>query len=168
MKIAIIGYSGAGKSTLARRLGKYYNVDILHFDRVHFLPNWKIRSDEEKKQITKEFLDTHSQWVIEGNYSKLFYERRMEEADLIIMMLFHRFACLKRVIKRYQKYKNKTRPDMGEGCNEKLDAEFIWWVLHEGRTKHKRDGYKKILAQYCDKTIIIKNQRQLNNLLKNY
>lgn len=50
MKFAIVGYSGSGKSTLARELAKKYQTDVLHFDAVHFLPDWKIRSDEEKKE----------------------------------------------------------------------------------------------------------------------
>ena len=100
MKIAIIGYSGSGKSTLARILAEKYSVDVLHFDTVQFLPNWEIRSDEEKKQITKDFLDTHESWVIDGNYSKLSYERRMEEADQIILLLFNRFSCLFRAFLR--------------------------------------------------------------------
>ena len=79
MKIAIVGYSGSGKSTLARKLAKKYQTDVLHFDTVQFLPDWAIRSDEEKKKITEHFLDTHDSWVIDGNYSKLFYERRMAE-----------------------------------------------------------------------------------------
>ena len=166
MKIAIIGYSGAGKSTLARHLSEIYGLDVLHFDTVHFLPDWEIRSSEEKARITKEFLDTHSDWVIDGNYSKLFFERRMQEADAIILLLFNRFACLYRVWRRYRKYKNKTRPDMGEGCTEKLDWEFVRWVLWKGRRKETRQRYKGIIAQYPEKTIVIKNQRQLDNVQK--
>ena len=86
MKIAIIGYSGSGKSTLARILAEKYGVDVLHFDTVQFLPNWEIRNDDEKKRITKDFLDTHESWVIDGNYSKQHFDRRMREADRIIFM----------------------------------------------------------------------------------
>lgn len=166
VKIAIIGYSGSGKSTLARKLGDKYKADVLHFDKVQFLKEWEVRSREEKEKITKDFLDSHISWVIDGNYSKLFYDRRMEEADLIIMMLFNRFACLNRVAKRYRKYKNTTRPDMGEGCNEKIDKEFVWWVLHEGRTKRAKERYKDTQEKYPEKTIVIKNQRQLDAWMK--
>ena len=103
MKIAIVGYSGSGKSTLARELARKYQIDVLHLDTVQFLPDWKIRSDEEKKKITENFLDTHDSWVIDGNYSTLFYERRMEEAEIIILLLFHRFSCLYRAYRRYTK-----------------------------------------------------------------
>lgn len=166
MKIAIIGYSGSGKSTLARKLGIINQSDVLHFDAVQFLPGWETRTEEEKKKITKKFLDTHDSWVIDGNYSKLYYERRMMEADIIIIILFNRFSCLYRVIRRYIKYKNTTRPDMGEGCNEKLDWEFIKWVLYEQRTKQAKNRYAQVRSQYREKVIIVKNQRQLDECLK--
>ena len=162
MKIVIMGYSGSGKSTLARKLGVYYNCDVLHFDTVQFLPGWKIRDEEEKNAMTKEFLDTHDSWVIDGNYSRLYLERRLQEADLIILLLFNRFRCLYRVTKRYFKYRNHTRPDMGEGCTEKLDWEFVRWVLRDGRTKATRKRYINIEKTYGNKVVVLKNQKQLD------
>lgn len=162
MKIMIMGYSGSGKSTLARKLGEHYGCDVLHFDRVQFLPGWEIRDDEEKERLTKEFMDTHDSWVIDGNYSKLEYERRVEEADQIILMLFNRFNCLWRVTKRYFKYRNQTRPDMGEGCNEKLDWEFVRWVLRDGRTKRTKARYQGLIEKYPEKIVVIRNQKELD------
>jgi len=164
MKIAIIGYSGSGKSTLARKLSEQYDLPLLHFDRVQFRPNWEIRPQASKEIMTKTFLDIHKKWVIDGNYSKLSFVRRMEEADVIVMLLFHKWNCLYRVTRRYLKYKNKTRPDMGEGCKEKLDWEFVKWILRDGRTKESRDRYQWVQTRYAHKTIVIKNQRQLNKV----
>ena len=165
MKIAIIGYSGSGKSTLARKLGETYNLPVLHFDKVQFRPNWEIRPEPSKELMTKVFLDLHPSWVIDGNYSKLFFQRRMEEADTIILLLFNRFSCLLRAFRRYLTYKNATRPDMTEGCNEKFDWEFMKWILYLGRTKQTRDRFKQVIADYPDKTIVIKNQKQLDQYL---
>ena len=162
MKIAIVGYSGSGKSTLARELANLYQIDVLHFDTIHFLANWEVRSKEEKQKITEDFLDTHDSWVIDGNYSKLFYERRMAEADVIIFLLFNRFSCLYRAYRRYKQYKNKTRPDMAEGCNEKFDREFIKWILWDGRTKRARERYNDMISKYRTKAIVIKNQKELD------
>ena len=166
MKIAIIGYSGSGKSTLARQLAEAYNIPVLHFDKVQFRPNWEIRPQPSKEIMTKTFLDLHKDWVIDGNYSKLSFERRMEEADVIILLLFNRISCLYRVTRRYLKYKNATRSDMADGCAEKLDAEFVKWVLREGRKKSSRQRYQRVMAQYPNKTIVVKNQRQLNAVRK--
>ena len=166
MKIAILGYSGSGKSTLARNLSEKYNIPVLHFDTVQFLPNWEIRVQEEKERMTKDFLDANDAWVIDGNYSKLSYQRRMEEADVIILLLFNKISCLYRVTRRYLKYKDSTRPDMAEGCNEKLDWEFIKWILRDGRTEESRQRYQGVLSRYPEKTILIKNQRQLDDVQK--
>ena len=164
MKIAIIGYSGSGKSTLAGRLAEHYDIPVLYFDRVQFRPNWEIRPQASKEVMTRVFLDLHESWVIDGNYSKLFFERRMEEADVIILLLFNRVSCLHRVWRRYRKYKDQSRPDMGEGCNEKLDREFVKWVLWDGRSKEIRQRYQNVIDRYGDKTIVIKNQRQLDKV----
>ena len=164
MKIAIIGYSGSGKSTLARKLAEKYDLPVLHFDRVQFRPNWEIRPQASKEIMTKTFLDIHRDWVIDGNYSKLSFERRMAEADVIVVMLFPRISCLYRVTRRYLKHKNKTRADMADGCTEKLDGEFIKWILRDGRTKESRQRYQNVLARYPEKTVVIKNQRQLDNI----
>ena len=166
MKIAIVGYSGSGKSTLARELATIYQTDILHFDTVQFLPDWKVRGEEEKKRITKDFLDTHDSWVMDGNYSKLFYERRMAEADVIILLLFHRFWCLYRAYHRYVQYKNTTRPDMAEGCKEKFDLAFVKWILWDGRTKRAKDRYKGLISKYGKKVVVIKNQKQLDKYIQ--
>ena len=166
MKIAIIGYSGSGKSTLARKLGETYNLPVLHFDKVQFRPNWEIRPEPSKELMTKVFLDLHPSWVIDGNYSKLSFERRMAEADVIIQLRFNRLASLRRVTRRYLTYKEGTRPDMADGCAEKLDWEFITWVLWKGRSKTSRERYEAVCARYPEKTIVVKNQRQLDAVQK--
>ena len=114
--------------------------------------------------MAAEFLDTHDAWVIDGNYSKCSYERRMEEADLIVELLFSPIACLYRVTKRYFNYRGKSRPDMTQGCDEKLDWEFIKWVLWEGRSEQARQRFVSVQEKYPDKTIVVRNQAQLHRL----
>lgn len=166
MKIAIIGYSGSGKSTLARHISKIMNIPVLHFDKVNWSFGWNEREHSEQLNIVREFLNKNSSWVIDGNYSKLFYEERMSGADKIIFMNFGRFNCLFRAIKRFRKYKGSTRADMGEGCPEKLDVKFIKWILIDGRNKSNKQRYSNIIKKYDSKVIIIKNQKQLNELYK--
>jgi len=166
MKIAILGYSGSGKSTLARFLGKRYGIEVLHLDRVHWLPGWQERDKESKQKIIGDFLDGHTSWVIDGNYTKYSLGRRLEEADLIILLLFGRFACYLRALKRLGQYKGRSRPDMTEGCQEKVDWAFTKWIFRDGRTAKIREGYRSIQKQYPVKTRIIRNQRQLECFMK--
>ena len=88
MKIAIIGYSGSGKSTLARLISELYDIPVLHLDTVEFLPGWQSRELSKKLEIVRNFLNQNSSWVIDGNYGKLMYWERMEQADHIIMLHF--------------------------------------------------------------------------------
>ncbi len=55
---------------------------------------------------------------------------------------------------------------MGEGCIEKFDAEFIRWILLDGRSRKTKQKFKDALENYTDKVIVIKNQRELTKLMK--
>lgn len=167
MKIEIMGYSGSGKSTLCHSLSEKFDLPALHLDTVHFLPNWEEREELQKQTLVTSFLDSNPEgWVIDGNYSRLSYDRRAEEADIIILMLFNRFDCLWRCSRRYRTCKGRSRPDMTEGCNEKLDWEFVKWILWEGRSRRVSERYEKLQKKYPEKTVIIRNQRQLNRYMK--
>ena len=166
MKIAILGHSGSGKSTLASRLGKKHGVAVLHIDTIQFLPGWKIRPQEEKLHLMREFLDTHDGWVIDGNYSALEQARRLEEADQIIVMEFNRFASLYRAWRRYRTYRGQERESMAEGCPEKIDWPFVKWILWEGRSKDKVAHFRDIGKQYPAKTVYINTQRQLDKYMR--
>lgn len=168
MKIAVIGYSGSGKSTLARILGERYGLPILHMDAVHHLPGWVERDPESEEAILTDFLNSHESWAIDGNYSRVCFQRRVEEADLVIMLLFNRFYSLFRVVKRYRTYKGKSRPDMAQGCDEKLDGEFLRWVLWDGRGRRKREFYRRLRAQYPGKTVTLKTQGQIDRFLASF
>lgn len=165
MKIAVVGYSGSGKSTLARRLGERSSLPVLHLDTVQFLPGWRERDDEAQHEIVRDFMSKNTDWIIDGNYSHLLYEQRMEAADRIVLLLFPPLSALLRVTRRYFRYRGKSRPDMTEGCEEKLDGEFIRWVLWKGRGKKQRERFAALQQQYPDKCIVLKNQRQLDRYL---
>ena len=120
MKIAILGTSGSGKSTLAKRLGETYGLPVLHMDTVHFLPGWVERPFEEEEAIIRRFLDENAGgWVIDGNYTKTCYARRLEEADKIIVLWFSPLVCLWRAVRRWQQNKGRVRESSAPGCEEK-------------------------------------------------
>ena len=165
MKIAVIGYSGAGKSTLARALGERYGIPVLHFDTVHWAPGWQERDKTEAHQIAHEFME-QPEWVIDGNYTKYEYQRRMAEADVIIFLDFPRLSCFARAWKRYFRNRGKTRADMCEGCPERMDLEFMWWILWKGRTRKKKEEFRRLLAEYPDKAVVLKSQKEIDEYLE--
>ena len=64
-------------------------------------------------------------------------------------------------------FRSRTRADMGRGCTEKLDREFAWWVLFEGRDKKRQAEYQAVMEKYGEKVTVIRNQRRLNEVYKN-
>ena len=149
MKIAILGHSGSGKSTLARKLGEKYGLPVLHLDSIQFRPGWVETTREEKREKLTAFLDANpGGWVIDGNYLKICAERRFAEADRILYLDFPRRICLFRVLRRWQMYRGVTRPDMGAGCEEKVDLEFLRWVLWDGRTPDKLADFRGVERRY--------------------
>ena len=55
---------------------------------------------------------------------------------------------------------------MAEGCEEKLDMEFVHWVLFRGRNKKKREAFLKIRRQYPQKTLVLKTPAQVTVYLQ--
>lgn len=166
MKISILGYSGSGKSTLAKRLGIRLNIPVLYLDTVQFEANWTERDRNEALGIAADFMRRES-WIIDGNYESLLQKERLELADYILFLDFSRLNCLWRAYKRYRQYRNTCRESIAPGCEEKMDAAFIWWILYKGRTPRKIRRYRDITRAYPHKTIVLKNQRQLDAFLQN-
>ncbi len=166
MKIAVFGYSGSGKSTLAGKLAEKYEVPVLYLDCVHWLPGWVENEKSVKENAVEAFLESNESWLIDGTYKKLFFERRMDEADLVVFMSLGRFTCFYRVLKRYFQNKGKSRPSMTDGCDERINFEFFKWVLFDGRTRKRRESLEASAEKYKDKTVIIRTARQLNRFYK--
>ena len=165
MKIAVIGYSGAGKSTLARALAEGLGLPLLHLDQVHFLPGWAERDPEEARALTAAFLERES-WVIDGNYAGLLQERRMEEADRIVFLDVCRGRCLLQALGRYWKHRGTVRDSAAPGCVEKLDGEFVRWLLWEGRSRERREAYEALARRYGDKTTVCRTSGGCRRLLQ--
>lgn len=165
MKIAVIGYSGAGKSTLARMISEKSGLPLLYLDRIQFTSGWVERDREEALALVDAFLEADS-WVIDGTYPSFRMERRMEEADRILFLDFDRFTCLKQAFGRYLSCRGTVRESAADGCTEKFDWEFLRWLLWEGRTKKRATMFQNIVTRWSEKTVILKNRRQVEAFLQ--
>jgi hypothetical protein len=126
-KIVVIGSPGAGKSTLARKLGDTLDIDVFHLDRYFWEPGWMEKSLEARIKIQQQLVQGE-RWIIEGTYLGS-SDGRLNAADTIIFLDMPISLCLWRVIKRRFKYNNKPRPDLPDGCPEKIHFPYILKVL---------------------------------------
>ena len=162
-RILIIGCGGAGKSTLARQLGEKLDLPVVHLDKLFWKPGWV---ESAKEEIDEKILTEleKPQWIIDGNYNRTM-PRRIQYCDTIIYLDFSRLACLLGVLKRVLTTYGKVRPDMGEGCPERIDFEFLKWVWNFN--KNKRERYYRMLndAEGVE-TIVLKNRRMVKRFLR--
>ena len=162
-RIIIIGCGGSGKSTLARQLGEKTGLPVVHLDKLFWNPGWvESTKDEIDRKILEEM--QKPQWILDGNYNRTL-AKRLEYCDTVIYLDFSRIACLMGVAKRILTTYGKVRPDMGEGCPERFDWEFMQWIW--GFNKTHREKYYRMLneAEGIEK-IVLKNRRQVKRFLE--
>lgn len=147
-EVMVIGVSaGVGKSTFARKLGEKLHIDVYHLDRLYWLPNWQ-ESSEERFIFLQQDITRQPNWIIEGNYTSTF-AIRTTAADTIIYLELPLSTCLYLILKRRIQFHKKSRPDMAEGCIEKIDWAFFKFIvttyyrrkkkMHERFRKYKHD-----------------------------
>ena len=162
-RVLIIGCSGSGKSTLARAMGEKLGLPVIHLDQLWWKPGWENFTREEFDEKLNAVL-TESRWIMDGNFQRTL-PKRLEKCDTVIYLDFSRWACLRGVMHRIVKNHGKVRPDMGAGCPERFDWEFMKWVWNFN--KNKREKYYRLLneAQGVN-TIVLKNRRMVKRFLE--
>ena len=161
-RIMIIGCGGAGKSTLARKLGEVLDLPVVHLDKLFWKPGWVETTAEEFDALLAMEL-AKDKWIMDGNFNRTMPER-IKRCDTIIYLDFSRFTCLMGVLKRIITTYGKVRPDMGEGCPERIDLDFLKWVWNFN--KNKRESYYKLLNEAENvETIVLKNRRAVKLFL---
>ena len=122
----VIGAGGSGKSTLALRLGRILGLPVVHLDVLHWKPGWVETPKEAWKEIVARAAVT-DEWIIDGNFSSTL-ELRLDACDTVVFLDLPRALCVWRILKRRVTGRGGRRPDMAEGCREKLDLKFLKWV----------------------------------------
>ena len=163
-RILILGPSGSGKSTVCERIGRILGIPIVHLDMHYWNPNWVETPKDEWVNKVKELIAAES-WVMDGNYTSTL-KMRAEAADTLIFLDMTRRLSYFRVIRRYLKNRGKTRPDVTEGCPEKIDLDFIKWIWNYPSTR------KPKILNFLEKmrknknVYILNNQREIEEFLK--
>lgn len=162
-RIIIIGCGGAGKSTLAQQLGEKLDIPVLHLDKLFWKPGWVERDKTEFDELVRGEL-AKDRWIMDGNFNRTLPER-IKHCDTIIYLDFSRFACLWGVLKRVLTTYGKVRPDMGEGCPERIDWEFLKWVWNFNKNKREQN-YRLLNEAEGVETIVLKNRRMVKRFLR--
>lgn len=144
-RVLIIGPCGSGKSTLARILGARLNLPVFHMDQINWRPGWVESSKDEIREKLATIVAA-DRWLIDGNYGGTLTER-LERADTVLYLDYQISLCLRRVFRRIWTYRGRTRPDMTEGCPERFDLPFTFYLMRWNsgpriRTEQKLQGHE--------------------------
>ena len=160
-KIVIIGCGGAGKSTLARALGDKLDLPVVHLDKLFWRPGWDPVSREEFDVLHSRAL-AGEKWILDGNFSRTL-KLRLQYADHVILMNYPTLVCVFRILKRVIINRGKTRDDMTEGCNERLDISFLKYV--RGFKKKRLPQMLETLQNSSVPVTQIRNKRELKQFI---
>ena len=125
-RVLVLGCGGAGKSTYSAAMGARVCLPVVHLDRLWWLPGWVNRSEEEFDALLCEELQKPA-WVMDGNYLRTL-PVRLAKADCAVLLDMSAKECLASIRARVEKYRGRSRPDMPEGCPERVDDEFETWI----------------------------------------
>ena len=163
-RILILGPSGSGKSTLGKRIGKILGIQTVHLDMHFWNPGWVETPKDEWHDKVKKLIASET-WVMDGNYTSTL-QMRADVADTIIFLDTTRRVSYLRVVVRYLTNRGKTRPDVTEGCPEKIDMDFIRWIWSYPGTR-KPTILKFLEKQRESKNVyILYNQREIEEFLE--
>ena len=121
-RLLVLGNGGAGKSTFAAAAGEAFSLPVVHLDKLWWLPGWVNRTQEAFDALLAEELAKPA-WVMDGNYHRTL-PVRLAAADAAVFLDIPAAECLKSAYARAEQYAGRTRPDMADGCPERVDAEF--------------------------------------------
>ncbi|PYZ96512.1 topology modulation protein [Alteribacter lacisalsi] len=162
-KIAIIGSGGAGKSTFARTLGEKINIDVHHLDTLFWKPGWVGVPKEKQREVQNELVQ-EDEWIIDGNYSSTM-DIRLQAADTVIFLDLPRTTCALRVLKRSVLYRKRPRPDMADGCVERVSPHFLKWVWQYPRTRRPRILEKLETLKSNKQIIVLSSPKEIREFL---
>lgn len=162
-RVLVIGPGGAGKSTFARRLGAATGLPVVHLDALYWRAGWQSMPKDEWLRTVDALLAADA-WVMDGNYGGTM-ARRIAAADTVVFLDLPRAVCLWRAVGRRIRYHGRTRPDMADGCPERLEAEFLRWIWRYPRDK--RPGVLRMLeaAAPTTRVVVLRTPRQVERFL---
>ena len=163
-RILLIGAGGSGKSALATRIAAQTGLPLIHLDYLFWKPGWVETPRDEWRRIVEKLVQ-RDVWVMDGNYGGTL-DLRLAACDTVLFLDLPPLVCCWRVLKRRVQFHNKSRPDFGSGCPERLNWEFLRWIWSYRRKRRPKILEKLSTAAAQGKQVIIlRKSKALENFL---
>ena len=164
-RIMVVGCPGSGKSTFSQSLSKILDLPVIHLDSHFWSPGWVQTNPADWNRRVEE-LANQPRWVMDGNYSKS-WPVRVPRAEAVIWLNMRFFRCISNVLRRWRAYSGTPRPDMAEGCPEKVDWRFLAFIA-DWHLKNRRRVLSRIAEIRPDlQPVVLKSFREMATFLDN-
>lgn len=125
-RVLVIGISGEGKSTFAQALAARTGLPIIHLDKEFWRPGW-VQTPRAEWRAKVVDLAAGERWIMDGNYDSSL-DLRLPRADTVVWFDYPTLRCVQRALRRVAGTYGKVRADMGAGCPERFDMEFLRYI----------------------------------------
>ncbi|MGQ3236135.1 AAA family ATPase [Shinella sp.] len=133
-RVLVIGGSGSGKSTLAQGLSTRLAVPYVSMDReIFWLPGWHTRPRAEALARLQTIV-AQERWILDGT-SPGTLPLRLPRSHLVLWLRPPRWMSLYGVLSRWLKLRGQSRPEMADGCPERISRDFLSYVWNFERTE---------------------------------
>ena len=133
-RVLVIGCSGSGKSTLAQELGLRHGLPYVSMDReIFWMPGWQVRPRPEALARLQDIV-AQERWILDGT-SPGTLPVRLPRTHLVLWLRPPRWRSLYGVISRWARLRGRTRPEMADGCPERISREFLTYVWNFEKTE---------------------------------
>lgn len=164
-RVAVVGCAGSGKTTFARELGGRLGLPVIHLDRLYWRPGWEPTPTDEWHTTVRD-VASGGEWVIDGNYTNSL-DLRLERADTVVFLDLPTRTCTWRVLRRWASQRGRQREDVGEGCPEKIDLDFLKWVLGY-RRRTRPETFRKLsrASERDTRVFVLHNNEDIHDFLE--
>ena len=133
-RVLVIGCAGSGKSTLARELAGRFSLPHVSMDReIFWLPGWQLRPRLDAMAKLQDIV-ARERWILDGT-SPGTLPVRLPRTHLVLWLRPPRWMALYGVVSRWLKFRGRSRPDMADGCPERLGRDFVAYIWNFEKTE---------------------------------
>jgi adenylate kinase family enzyme len=103
-------------------------------DRSFFwLSGWVLRERSTIRQTVSQAV-AGERWIMDGT-GPATLDLRLPRTDVVLWLRMPRIACIVGVLWRWVRYWRQSRPEMADGCPERLDVEFLRYIWNFERVQ---------------------------------
>ncbi len=162
-RILVIGAGGAGKTTFARRLSQCIGLPLIHLDALYWRPGWEPTPSAEWQTRIEELIRADL-WIMDGNYGGTL-NLRLGACDTVVFLDRGRLVCVWRVFVRQIRYVGRRRPELPEGCRERLTWEFLSWIWTYPSRRRESILNRLALLKESKRVVILRSGKAIEEFL---